>query len=140
MQFKDKLKSRRLELGLTMGEVAEKVGVSTPTILRYESGDIKNVRDDKIKALADVLKVTPSYLMGWYEYPRYTESFSYYVEMQIPLLGHEIIYDEEDAFVILKAAEGEYEISVEDLEKLSKEMEEFLKFKLFELKQNSRKI
>lgn len=67
MDFKDKVKTRRLELGLTLKEVAQKVGVSEPTIQRYESGEIKNVRRDKIKLLADALQVTPSYLMGWEE-------------------------------------------------------------------------
>lgn len=67
MEFKDKLKARRLELGLTLDELAKKVGVSSPTISRYESGEIKNVRRDKIKFLADALEVTPGYLMGWEE-------------------------------------------------------------------------
>ncbi|MTI56121.1 helix-turn-helix domain-containing protein [Geosporobacter ferrireducens] len=67
MEFKDKIKNRRLELNLTLEEVAKAVGVSTPTILRYESGEIKNVRRDKIKLLADALQVTPSYLMDWDE-------------------------------------------------------------------------
>jgi len=67
MEFKDKLKNRRLELGLTLVEVAKAVGVSAPTIQRYESGDIKNIRKDKIKALADALQLTPTYLMGWEE-------------------------------------------------------------------------
>jgi len=32
---------------------------------RYETGVIANIPSDKIEALAEVLKVTPSYLMGW---------------------------------------------------------------------------
>ncbi|MHC1681342.1 MAG: helix-turn-helix domain-containing protein [Clostridiaceae bacterium] len=67
MEFKDKIKARRLELKLTLKEVAERVGVSEPTIQRYESGQIKNVRRDKIKLLADALEVTPAYLMDWEE-------------------------------------------------------------------------
>lgn len=65
MEFKDKLKKKRIELKLTLEEVAKKVGVSTPTIQCYESGEIKNVRRDKIKRLSDALQVSPSYLMGW---------------------------------------------------------------------------
>lgn len=67
MEFKDKIKTRRLELNLTLEEVAKKVGVSSPTIQRYESGEIKNVRKDKIKKLADALELSPAYLMGWDE-------------------------------------------------------------------------
>ncbi|GAA4294176.1 helix-turn-helix transcriptional regulator [Anaerocolumna aminovalerica] len=69
MEFKDKIKNRRLELNMTMDELAKIVGVSTPTIQRYESGEIKNVRRDKIKLLADALQCSPSYLMGWDEKP-----------------------------------------------------------------------
>ncbi|AKL96662.1 putative phage repressor [Clostridium aceticum] len=67
MDFKDKVKNRRLELGLTLEEVAKIVGVSAPTIQRYETGEIKNIRRDKIKLLADALQVSPAYLMDWDE-------------------------------------------------------------------------
>lgn len=65
MEFKDKIKYLRKKENMTMDELAAKVGVSTPTIQRYESGEIKNIRRDKIKLLADALNVTPGYLMGW---------------------------------------------------------------------------
>lgn len=69
MEFKDKIKQRREELNLTLQEVADKVGVTAPTIQRYESGEIKNVRRDKIDKLSKALDVTPSYLMGWEDEP-----------------------------------------------------------------------
>lgn len=65
MELKDKIKKRRLELGLTLEEVAQRIGVSTPTIQRYESGEIKNMRRDKIKKIADALNLSPAYLMDW---------------------------------------------------------------------------
>lgn len=140
VEFKDKIKNRRLELGLTLEEVAKAAGVSAPTILRYENGDIKNVRKDKIKALADALQLTPTYLMDWNENPEIKRSFDYYMEMQLHLLGYKIIYDEEDAYIVLKGKEGEFEITQEDLEKLSGELQSFLNFKIFDLMQNSRKF
>lgn len=51
MALKDDLKQRRIELNLTMAEVAKKVGVSEATISRWESGDIANMRRDKIVLL-----------------------------------------------------------------------------------------
>ncbi len=140
VEFKDKIKNRRLELGLTLEEVAKAAGVSAPTILRYENGDIKNVRKDKIKALADALQLTPTYLMDWNEHPEIKRSFDYYMEMQLHLLGYKIIYDEKDAYIVLKGKEGEFEITQEDLEKLSGELQSFLNFKIFDLMQNSRKF
>jgi ORF020 len=60
MALKDDLKQRRIELNLTMAEVAKKVGVSEATISRWESGDIANMRRDKIVLLSKALKVSPS--------------------------------------------------------------------------------
>ena len=58
-----RIKKRRIELGLTMLQVAEMVGVSEATISRWESGDIANMKRDKIKKLAEALKVSFSYIM-----------------------------------------------------------------------------
>lgn len=58
------LKKRRLELGLTMLEVAKAIGVSEATISRYESGNIKNMRRDRIEKYANILKVNPAVLLG----------------------------------------------------------------------------
>lgn len=78
MDIKDILKNRRLELGLTMKEVSLKVGVSEGTISRWESGDIENMRRDKISALAEALDISPSVIMGWDESSGFVscESFS----------------------------------------------------------------
>ncbi len=54
------LKQRRIELGLTMLDVAKLVGVSEATISRYESGNIKNMRRDRIDKYAKALQVSPS--------------------------------------------------------------------------------
>ncbi|EFE47660.1 hypothetical protein HMPREF0863_00300 [Erysipelotrichaceae bacterium 5_2_54FAA] len=67
MEFKDLVKSRRVQLGLTMEQVGRKVGVSKATVQRWESGEICNVRRDKIAKLANALQTTPAYLMGWDE-------------------------------------------------------------------------
>lgn len=68
MKASDVIKMRRKEMGLTMKEVASAVGVSEGTVSRWESGDIKNMRRDKIAALARVLDVPPAVLMDWEEY------------------------------------------------------------------------
>ena len=55
--MKDLLKRRRTELGLTQREVAESVGVSEATISRWESGIIKDMRSNRLAALAKVLQL-----------------------------------------------------------------------------------
>lgn len=67
MLTKDYIRNRRKTLNMTMKELAKKVGVSEGTISRWESGDISNMKRDKIKALADALEVSPSEMMGWQE-------------------------------------------------------------------------
>lgn len=76
MEVKNIIKARREELGLTMKEVAGKVGVSEGTISRWESGDIQNMKRDKIAALADALRISPAVIMGWQEAPKPEEDMA----------------------------------------------------------------
>lgn len=59
------IKQRRKELGLTLAQVADMVGVAEATVQRWESGNIKSVRYDKIGKLSEALKVRPESLMNW---------------------------------------------------------------------------
>lgn len=72
MELNEFIKIRRRELGLTLKDVAQKLGVAESTILRYESKHIRNMGVDKIVALADVLKCSPDTLMGWNHQPLQT--------------------------------------------------------------------
>lgn len=67
MELQEKLKNRRLELGLTLEEVANAVGVSKATVQRWESGNIANMRRDRIGLLSKILRVSPLFVMGWEE-------------------------------------------------------------------------
>lgn len=79
---KDIIKSKRIELGMTMKELAQKVGVSEGTISRWESGEIANMRRNVIVSLAKALNTTPAVLMGWTE-PDPNEARG----VRIPVLG-----------------------------------------------------
>lgn len=57
MEIKDLIKSRRIELGMTMKELGDAVGVSEATISRYESGQIANMKRTTIIALSKVLGI-----------------------------------------------------------------------------------
>jgi transcriptional regulator with XRE-family HTH domain len=65
MELKDLIRLKREELGLTMKELAKKVGVSEATISRWESGDIEKIRRGKIQALASAIGVNPVELLGY---------------------------------------------------------------------------
>lgn len=59
------LQERRKALGLTLAQIAEMTGVTEATVQRWESGNIKTLRHERITTLADALGVSPAYLMGW---------------------------------------------------------------------------
>lgn len=67
MSLSEVLKKRRSELGYTLLEIADKMGVSEATVQRWESGNIKSLRQGRISQLADILRVSPAALMGWEE-------------------------------------------------------------------------
>lgn len=58
-EIANKIKTRRLELGLTLEDVAQAVGVGRSTVRKWETGMIKNMGRDKIAALAQVLQMNP---------------------------------------------------------------------------------
>lgn len=62
--MKEHLKQRRKELGLTLEQVGQSVGVGKSTIRRWENGLITNIGSDKILLLAKALKVSPSFILG----------------------------------------------------------------------------
>lgn len=61
----DKIKSERKKKGLTLEELAERVGTSRQTIHRYENGTITNIPPERVESLARALDTTPAALMGW---------------------------------------------------------------------------
>lgn len=65
MKIGDRIKQRRKFLGLSVDELAEKLGKNRATIYRYESSDIEKLPTTVLEPLADALKTTPAYLMGW---------------------------------------------------------------------------
>lgn len=67
MEMSEKIKFLRMKNKLTLEEVGNKVGVGKSTVRKWESGQIANMRRDKIAKLAEALNTTPAYLMGWEE-------------------------------------------------------------------------
>lgn len=65
MSIAKNMRLARKNMGLTQEELAHKINVKKQTIQKYESGVISNVPSDKVEAIADVLNVSPIWLMGW---------------------------------------------------------------------------
>lgn len=67
MTIGERIKQRRIELGLTQTELAHKMGItSKTTICKAETTDF-NPTTDRVREFAKALDCTPSYLMGWEE-------------------------------------------------------------------------
>ena len=64
MVFKDRLKEKRIEAGLTQAALAEKAGVSARTIQNYELGDRAPVNMGIVQRIADALETTAEHLLG----------------------------------------------------------------------------
>lgn len=65
MTIGQRIKKYRLELGLSVDEVASRLGKNRATIYRYENNNIKELPITVLEPLAKVLNTTPADLMGW---------------------------------------------------------------------------
>ncbi len=70
MDISNRLHSRRKTLNLTLREAADKSGTTASTWLKWERGEIKTLKVNKIEGIAKALGVSPAWLMGWEEDPR----------------------------------------------------------------------
>lgn len=69
MSIGDRIKARRIELGLTQADLARALGYkSKTTITKIEAGK-NDIQQSKVVAFAKALNTTPAYLMGWTDDP-----------------------------------------------------------------------
>jgi len=78
MNLGERLKNRRMELGLTLEQVGEIAKVSKSTVMKWETGFIENMRRNKIILLAEALQVSPLWIIG-------LEDESYTNSLYIPI-------------------------------------------------------
>ena len=64
MTIGKRIKERRLSLGMTVDELAMKLGKNRATVYRYESDAIKEMPLSVLVPLANALYTTPAYLLG----------------------------------------------------------------------------
>lgn len=65
MNIGQRMKQRRIELGLSAEKLGDILGKNRSTIYRYENGDIENMSIDMLEPIAAALHTTPAFLMGW---------------------------------------------------------------------------
>lgn len=67
MTIGQRIKKRRIELGLSADDLAKKLNKNRATIYRYESDEIEKLPTNVLEPLCNVLCTTPAKLMGWEE-------------------------------------------------------------------------
>lgn len=67
MSIAERIRNRRLELGLSVDDLANRLQKNRATVYRYESNYIKSYSPDVMEALAKALQTTPAYFYGYDE-------------------------------------------------------------------------
>lgn len=67
MTIGQRIKTRREELNMSQEELAKRIGYKSRSSINKIELDLYELRQTKIKSIADALDVTPSYIMGWDE-------------------------------------------------------------------------
>lgn len=65
MSIGERIKNLRIKCDLSQEELAEYIGTTKQAIFKYETGIVTNIPSDKIEKMAELLKCSPAYLMGW---------------------------------------------------------------------------
>ena len=63
MTVGEKIKTLRKELGLTQTELGEKLGVQKNAVSKWETGRVDDIPGSKIRSMAALFGVSPSYLI-----------------------------------------------------------------------------
>lgn len=67
MTIGERIRQRRKELNISAEEIGQYLNKDKATIYRYENGEIGKMPIQTLEPLAQILKTTPAYLMGWEE-------------------------------------------------------------------------
>lgn len=65
----ERIKKRREMLDISVDAVAAELGKNRATVYRYENGYIDDIPVSIVSKLAEILRTTPAYLMGWVDDP-----------------------------------------------------------------------
>lgn len=85
IEIVNRIKSRRIELGMSYQDLAEKTGMSKSTLQRYETGAIRSIPLDKLEDLANALQMDPAFLVG---FPSAEEN--YYLDPEVAQMAQEM--------------------------------------------------
>ena len=101
-----RIRELRLDAGLTQEQLGDMVGLQKSAIAKYENGKTENMKRSVIQKMAEVLGVSPSYLMG------FEDDAPYYIDPAAAELAKEIA-NRDDLRILFDATR---DISKEDMD------------------------
>ncbi len=93
MTIGERIKKIRTKIGMSQVAFADRIDVSKQTLYKYENNIITNIPSDKIEAIAQLGKVSPSYLMGWEE--EQEQEHGYYLNDETAQIAQEMFENKE---------------------------------------------
>lgn len=94
MPLSEKIRVKREEKGMTQAELAKKSGLTQATISRIESGEVKQLKSDAIRALAQALGVTTDFLVGDLKHMTFDDTLRADDSAQFIFRGYEKLSEE----------------------------------------------
>lgn len=85
MTMGERIKQLRRQKGLTQEELGKYIGVKKAAVMKYEKGNVQNMKRSSIETLSKLFDVTPSYLMCLEENENNNDNKLTY--KRIPVLG-----------------------------------------------------
>ena len=77
----ERIRNKRIENGLSMEELGQKLGVQRAAVSKWESGKVSNIRIPTIKKMADLFGCSPAWLMGDIEEDNGYKGFGFKVDI-----------------------------------------------------------
>ncbi len=65
MGIGDRIRTKRIELGLSQEELAKKTGYTSRAAINKIEKGVNDITQSKVKVFAEALNTTPAYLMDW---------------------------------------------------------------------------
>jgi len=62
-----RIHEKRMERGLTMKELADRIGVQASAVNKWEKGIVENIKRSTIQQMADIFECSPAWLLGYDE-------------------------------------------------------------------------
>lgn len=146
MNIGRRIRERRIELGLSVDDLAKKLNKNRATIYRYESNYIENLPTSVLESISKILNVTPAYLMGWENSKPFKKQDAISLSsedqirafyLQLKGLGWTCDWNEEDQTYYLSNGTASIKVSDIELSKLIKASKEFVQKQLHQLIFNS---